>query len=119
MPRSRPPSDASVPNGGPRSTDSGLRRKALALALFLILAASVLNAFFGERGVLGLIEARKDYQELVHEIERLERANQELAAEIELLRSDPLTIERLAREVLGMARPGEIVVEILDHDSRR
>ena len=37
------------------------------------------------------------------EIERLERR-------LELLRSDPDTLERLAREELGMVRPGEKVI---------
>ena len=37
------------------------------------------------------------------EIERLERR-------LELLRSDPDTLERLAREQLGMVRPGEKVI---------
>jgi cell division protein FtsB len=38
-----------------------------------------------------------------------EKARQKRAA-IEALRNDPKTIERLAREKLGLARPGETVV---------
>ena len=38
-----------------------------------------------------------------------EKARQKHAA-IEALRNDPMTIERLAREKLGLARPGETVV---------
>ena len=41
------------------------------------------------------------------EIERLERR-------LELLRSDPDTLERLAREELGMVRPGEKVIVLGD-----
>lgn len=40
-----------------------------------------------------------------------ERIDQ-LRREIELLTSDPATIERAAREDLGMARPGDIVIRL-------
>ena len=92
--------------------ESKVKKKALGLAAFLIVALSILNAFFGDRGVLGLMKARNDYRALASEVEALEAENQRLAAEIHALRSDPLVIERRAREVLGMARPGEIALEI-------
>lgn len=95
-----------------RLQESNVKKKALGLAAFLIVAASILNAFFGERGVLGLMEARRDYRALLLEIDALETENQRLADEIHALRTDPFVIERRAREVLGMASPGEIVVEI-------
>lgn len=100
-----------------RGGDSRLRRKALAIAAFLILAASVLNALFGERGFFGLMKAREEYQALSEEVQALEADNERLAEEIESLRNDPLVIERIAREVLGMAREGEIVVSIRDPDA--
>jgi cell division protein FtsB len=42
-------------------------------------------------------------------VDELETENARLAAEILDLRSDPRAIERLAREELGMVRPGETV----------
>jgi cell division protein FtsB len=102
---------------GAAPPESGLKRKALALALFLILAASVLNALFGERGVLGLLEAQRNYQALLADVESLENNNQRLIAEIDRLRNDPMAIERIAREVLGMVRAGEIVVEIVPDEN--
>jgi cell division protein FtsB len=98
--------------------DSLFRRKALGIALFLILAATALNAFFGERGVLALIKAREEHDALAREVAELQAANDALSAEIRGLKSDPLVVERLAREVLGMARPGEIVVTVRDPESR-
>lgn len=47
-------------------------------------------------------------QQLLHtEIKKLENENIELADEVRRLQSDPVTIERAARERLNMARPDE------------
>jgi cell division protein FtsB len=98
--------------------ESSFRRKALAIAAFLILAASVLNALFGERGFFRLMRAREDYQALNQEVQALEQENQRLAEEIGSLRADPLVIERIAREVLGMARENEIAVSVRNPSER-
>ncbi len=97
---------------GGRLVETAFRRKALALAAFLIVAATVLNSLFGERGIFGLWKAREEHEELVREVEALEAENDRLSAQIHALRSDPLVVERLARETLGMAREGEIVLTI-------
>lgn len=95
-----------------RLRESKVKKKALGLAAFLIVALSILNAFFGDRGVLGLMATRRDYQALASEVESLAAENQRLANEIHALRTDPLVIERRAREVLGMARPGEVTLVV-------
>jgi cell division protein FtsB len=95
-----------------RLQESKVKKKALGLAAFLIVAASIVNAFFGERGLLGLIEANSNFVELEREVHAIESQNARLGREIHALRTDPAVIERRAREVLGMARPGEISVEI-------
>jgi cell division protein FtsB len=97
---------------GGRLVETAFRRKALALAAFLIVAATVLNSLFGERGIFGLWKARAEHEKLLREVEALEGENDRLSAEIHALRSDPLVVERLARETLGMAREGEIVLTI-------
>jgi cell division protein FtsB len=92
--------------------ETAFRRKAFALAAFLIAAATMLNSLFGEGGILGLWKAREAHARLVQEVEALETENARLSAQIRALRSDPLVVERLARETLGMSRPGEIVLTI-------
>lgn len=103
---------------GGRLVETAFRRKALALAAFLIVAATVLNSLFGERGILGLWKARDEYEKLQREVEALEAENDGLAAQIQALRHDPLVIERLARETLGMAREGEVVLKIRQSEPR-
>lgn len=99
-----------------RLRESKVKKKALGIAAFLIVALSMLNAFFGDRGVLGLMATRHEHQKLTLEVETLQAQNQRLTNEIHALRTDPLLIERRAREVLGMARPGEISLEVTTSD---
>lgn len=103
---------------GRRLVETAFRRKALGLAAFLIVAATILNSLFGERGILGLWKARQEYENLLREVEGLEAENDRLSAQIQALRHDPLVVERLARETLGMAREGEIVLTIRHPEAR-
>ena len=45
--------------------------------------------------------------------ETLKQKNQKLRFEVEALKSDPLSIEILAREKLNMVRPGETVYQLV------
>ena len=53
---------------------------------------------------------RQQIVELDQRIEHEEMVNRELRLEIDSLQSDPKTVERLAREQLGLAKPNETVV---------
>jgi cell division protein FtsB len=92
-----------------RSGEVGLRRKAATLASIIALIALIVGALFGDRGLLHLIDQRHRAEALAREISDLQAENARLAAEIAALRSDPRAIERLAREELGLVRPGETV----------
>ena len=94
------------------SGESSLKRKALSLALFLILAASLLNALFGDHGFLEMLRARQQLLTLERELDGIEVHNQHLLEEIRALKSSPLAVEKLAREQLGLARPEEIILLI-------
>jgi cell division protein FtsB len=89
--------------------DSGLRRKAIALSSILAIIALVVGSLFGDRGIFQLVEVREQAGELQTEIDSLDAENDGLVEEILSLRSDPRPIERLARERLGLAAPGETV----------
>lgn len=121
-----PPSPS---NRDTRSAGSGvsrgertLKRKALNLALFLILASSILNALFGDRGFIEMLKARQQLQTLEQEIVATKVQNQHLLEEIHALKTSPLAIERLAREKLGLVKPGEVILLIErteDQDQRQ
>jgi len=92
-----------------RSGEVGLRRKAATLATVIALIALLVGALFGDRGLLHLIDQRHRAEALAREIDLLQEENARLGQDIAALRSDPRAIERLAREELGFARPGETV----------
>ena len=53
---------------------------------------------------------RSEILRLDTQLQQEEEKSKQLKAEIDALRNDPQTIERLTREKLGYARPGETVV---------
>lgn len=53
---------------------------------------------------------RKEVLRLDGRIQKEEEANKQLRGSIDALRHDPKAVERLAREQLGYAKPGETVV---------
>lgn len=71
----------------------------------------LLFALFGDdHGVRAMMQARRDARELGARIATLRAENEVLREQAEALRHDPAAIETVARERLGLARPGEIVV---------
>ena len=69
----------------------------------------VAYSFFGAGGMVGVYRARADVQGLKQAIVAAEHVNQALRERIQALRSEPMTIEREARERLGLVKPGEKV----------
>jgi cell division protein FtsB len=101
--------------------EHGLRRKAAALASVIAVIALVVGALFGDRGLLQLAAQRERSQALARQLQDLREENRGLGAEIAALKTDPAAIERLAREQLGLAKPGELVFVIRgeeDHGTR-
>ncbi len=80
--------------------------------LGLGLLALVVHTVFGEHGYLALRRQQLEMDRLQQEVQRLEEENKRLAGEIEALKTDPRAVERVAREQLKMARPGERVITI-------
>ena len=72
------------------------------------------NALFGERGLTETLRARRSYGAARQDLARLKRENASLRDHVRRLRTDPATIESVARSELGLVRPGEILVTIKD-----
>jgi cell division protein FtsB len=86
------------------------------LALVLLCIALVVHEVYGERGYLALRRQKKEYDSLQQEVRRLQEENQQLEKYIEALKSDPKTIERIARDQMHMARPGERIYTLPEQD---
>jgi cell division protein FtsB len=83
-------------------------RKITVLALCGVFAAGAATALFGKGGYLELQRLRHERETVRLEVERQQAAVVELQNEIHRLEHDPMARERIAREQLGFARPGEI-----------
>ena len=66
----------------------------------------------GQRSARRLPPASDELDAADVRLDRLREERAELLLRAERLRSDPFEIETVARESLGMARPGEIVVRL-------
>lgn len=80
----------------------------LAAGLVLLLIQDV----FGTHGVLAMRRAQKQAERVQQEINRIDNENRQLQDSVKSLKSDPQAIERIAREEMGLARPGEYIFKI-------
>jgi len=97
-------------------SEPAARRRAWILGTALAVTALAVGSVFGDRGVLNLVEKRRQVEELRQQLNQLRTENARLSGEIAELRTSSRTIERLAREQLGYARPDETVFLIRDRD---
>lgn len=75
--------------------------------LLVLLAAA---ALLGDHGVLRLWQLRQEVTDLHRQVQGLEAENERLGRAIDRLREDPSVIEQIARERLGLVKPGERVL---------
>jgi len=77
---------------------------------FVVILLGIFSAV-GERGLVPLYRLARTRADLEREIARLREANAQLAEEVRALREDPGRLEAIAREELGLVRPGETVFD--------
>ncbi len=80
--------------------------------LFAGLGLLVLQDVFGLHGVLAMRRAQHEATQEQQEIDRINQENVELQNRVSHLKTDPQAIERIAREQMGLARPGEYIFKI-------
>ncbi len=91
-------------------TAKSARRKMLILAAGVVFSLYLLASFvLGEMGLVKYYRMKSQYNTLSAKIAELRSDNARLTREVRSLRSDPAYLERIARDKLGLARPGEIV----------
>ena len=85
-------------------------RSILAVIMGLLLLGLAVQAVFGPTGQLEINRLEEEIESLIQEKEALESGNRQVMGEIESLKTDPDTIEKIAREELGLVREGEIKI---------
>ena len=91
------------------TADPAARARALRWTFGVIVALLLFNLVFGDMGVIQGIRQRHAVGVLRADLREAEAENAALEAEVKALGTDPFRIEAIAREELGLARPGEII----------
>ena len=93
---------------------AGRGRRMAHMLLLFVACVLVIDALVGDKGLLAIIQARKEYNQLATEIARARSENARLREEARRLREDPAAIEEIARRELGLIKPGEILFIVKD-----
>jgi cell division protein FtsL len=83
-------------------------RALLALCVFTLL----LHDIFGAHGFLAMRRTKLEITRVQGEISRLNKENVELSDEVKSLKTDPHKIESIARDELGLAKPGDVIIKL-------
>jgi cell division protein FtsB len=92
----------------------GRTRQIVRILLLLFAAVVIVDAVIGDRGLLAMLRARRQYDELVQSISQARAENDRLREEARRLKEDPEAIEEIARRELGLIRRGEKVFIVKD-----
>jgi len=80
--------------------------------LVLLLAVFVVHDIFGTHGYLAMRRTRNEIKKVQADLDQLNKENVQLEREVIELKTDPHKIEKIARDELGLARPGEVIIKI-------
>lgn len=82
----------------------------------LLLAAGIalllLSDVFGTHGVLAMRRSQKQAADIQKQIDQLNQENKQLEDRVKSLKTDPSSVEHIAREEMGLARPGEYIFKV-------
>jgi cell division protein FtsB len=102
--------DAAGRNSTEPATRGGLVRRGRRLVRYVlgfVTVVLVIDAVVGEKGLLALLKARRDFSAVQHALEQARVENAQLREDARRLREDPTAIEEMARRELGLIKPGE------------
>jgi cell division protein FtsB len=119
-PKSRAEGDVDgKPATPPKSTLVSRGRRLVRHVLVFVTLLIVVDAVAGEKGLLALLQARREYSALERSLERARTENAELREMARRLREDPNAIEEQARRELGLIKPGEVLFIVKDIDQKK
>ena len=90
--------------------DSAPRPFLLFLSLFGVAMLAI--SLFGDQGFFAYRSLSGQAHQLRKEVADLQSREEALAFQIHALRTDPAAIEKLARQKLGLVKPGELVIQL-------
>jgi cell division protein FtsL len=96
-----------------------LRRKLILAAVGFFFLVLLISSFFGKKGLIEIYKTRKNYEQLLQEIEQLKAEKSQLQREIEDLEKNPQAVEKKAREELWLMKPEEKVIIQKDKEKEK
>ncbi|HAK59374.1 MAG TPA: hypothetical protein DCO77_03185 [Nitrospiraceae bacterium] len=85
------------------------RRKLLIAVALLVSVYFFASLLFGEMGIIKYYRMKSRHGALTERMAELKQDNVRLIREVTALKTDPAYIELRARDMLGLARPGEMI----------
>ena len=82
------------------------------VVLTVCIVALVVHDVFGAHGYVALRRTKQEIARVQRDLARLNKENNDLAEEVQALRTDPNKIESIARDELGLAKQGEVIIKI-------
>jgi cell division protein FtsB len=96
------------------SKPAGRNRRIVQWLVLFVASLFVVDGLVGDRGLLAIMRARREYDTAAATVARQRAENARLREEARRLREDPAAIEEIARRDLGLIRRGEKVFIIKD-----
>jgi cell division protein FtsB len=112
--RSRPFEGAGSPPRPP-----GIARRFFRYVLICITVVLLVDAVVGEKGLVALLQARRELAMVERALQQARDDNAALRHAARRLREDPAAIEAVARRDLGLIKPGEKVFILRDLPPRK
>jgi cell division protein FtsB len=80
------------------------------IGLFVLVL--IVHDIFGTHGFIAMRRTQNEIEKVRRDIDRLNSENAELGEQVKALKTDPHLIEKIAREELQQAKPGEVIIRI-------
>lgn len=93
-------------------TGRGLLKRNTTVLLAIGLGLLLIQDVFGTHGVLAMHRSQVQAAQIQAQLEQTEKENHEMEQNVKSLKSDPSAIERIARDDMGLARPGEYIFKV-------
>lgn len=101
-----------------RGKEKKSRLPVLMIVSSTVFLSFMLSFFLGQNGILRLRELQQEYDHLMLENHRLALENRKTSLEIDKLRHDPSTVEKIAREELFFVSPQDIVLVATEEEKK-
>jgi cell division protein FtsB len=92
---------------------SEVKKKRLIFFTLMVLSFIYLSIslIFGEMGVFRYMDLSRTRRNMEKEVLEINRQNEQIKAQIKLLKEDPFYKEKFAREEFGLAKPDEYIFQ--------